>query len=73
MLREFSELVKQYDLVALQETWHFPWDLAVPSTVVIDVNSLSLSSIAVTKGIKAGRPYGGLHSYDIEILAATFR
>ena len=31
--REYvAELVKQYDLVALQETWLFPWDLAVPST-----------------------------------------
>ena len=48
--REYvAELVKQYDLVALQETWLFPWDLAVP-----------LSSIDVTNGIKAGCPYGGI-------------
>ena len=55
-----AELVKQYDLAALQETWLFPWDLAVPSTLEIDVNSFSLSSIDVTNGIKAGRPYGGI-------------
>ena len=30
-------LVKHYDLGALQETWLFPWDLAVPSTLGIDV------------------------------------
>ena len=53
-----AELVKQYDLVALQETWLFPHVLAVPSTLGIDVNSFSLSSIDVTNGIKAGRPYG---------------
>ena len=53
-----AELVKEYDLVALQETWLFPWDLAVPSTQGVDVNSFSLSSTDVTNGIKAGRPYG---------------
>ena len=53
-----AELVKEYYLVALQETWLFPWDLAVPSTLGVDVNSFSLSSIDVTNGIKAGRPYG---------------
>ena len=41
--REYvAELVKQYDLVALQETWLFPWDLAVPSTLGINVNSFSI-------------------------------
>ena len=72
--------MKQYDLVALQETWLFPWDLAVPSTLGIDVNSSSLSSIDVTNGIKAGHPYGGItyiyiyiYIYGIEILAATFK
>ena len=49
--------MKQYDLIALQETWLVPWDLAVPSTLGIDVNSFSLSSIDVTNLIKAGRPY----------------
>ena len=39
-----AELVKHYDLVALQETLFFPWDLAIPSTLGIDVNSFSLSS-----------------------------
>ena len=59
--REYvAEFVKEYDLVALQETWFFPWDLAVPSTLGVDVSSFSLSSIAVTNGMKAGRPYGGI-------------
>ena len=59
--REYvAELVKEYDLVALQETWLFPWDLAVPCTLGVDVNSFSLSSIDVTNVIKAGRPYGGI-------------
>ena len=59
--REYvAELVKQYDLVALQETWLFPWDLAVPSTLGIDVNSFSPLSIDVTNGVKAGRPYVGI-------------
>ena len=59
--REYvAELVKEYDLVALQETSLFPWDLAVPSTLGIDVNYFLLSSIDVTNGIKAGRPYGGI-------------
>ena len=41
--REYvAEFVKRYDMVALQETWLFPWDLAVPSTLGIDVNSFSL-------------------------------
>ena len=55
-----AELVKHFDLVALQETWLFPWDLAVSSTLGIDLNSFSLSSIDVTNGIKAGCPYGGI-------------
>ena len=37
-----------------------PWDLVVPSTLGVDVNSFSLSSIDVTNWIKAGRPYGGI-------------
>ena len=52
--------MKHYDLIVLQEIWVFLWDLAVPSTLGIDVNSSSLSSIDVTNGIKAGRPYGGI-------------
>ena len=66
--------MKQYDFVYLQETWLFPWDLAVSSTLGTDVNSFSLSSINVTNGIKAGRPYGGIafiwHRYfgcDIQV------
>ena len=59
--REYvAELVKQYDFVTLQETWLFPWDLAVPSTLGIDVNSFSLSFIDITNMIKAGRPCGGI-------------
>ena len=53
-------LVKHFDLGALQETWLFPWDLPVPSTLGIDVNSFSLSSIDVTNGIRPGHPYGGI-------------
>ena len=57
--REYvAELMKQNNLVASQETWQFPWDLAVLSTLGVDVNSFSLSSIDVTNGIKAGCPYG---------------
>ena len=48
------------DLVAIHEPWLFPWDLAVPSTLRVDVNSFSLSSIDVTNGIKAGLPNGGI-------------
>ena len=47
-------------MVVLQKTWLFPWDFAVPSTLGVNVNSFSLSSIDVTNGIKAGRPYGGI-------------
>ena len=47
--REYvEELVKHYDFATFQETWLFTWDLAVPSTIGIDVNSFSLSSIDVT-------------------------
>ena len=57
--REYvAELVKYYDLVALQETWLVPFDLAVLSTLGIDMNYFSLSYIDVTNGIKTGRPYG---------------
>ena len=38
----------------------FPWDHAVRSTLGVDVNSFSLSSIDVTNRIKEGRPYGGI-------------
>ena len=53
--REYvAELVKHYNLIALQKTLPFPWDLAVPSTFGVNVNSFSLSSIDVTNGINAG-------------------
>ena len=52
--------MKHYHLVALQERWVIPWDLAVPTTLGIEVKSFSLSSIDVTIGIKAGRLYGGI-------------
>ena len=52
--------MKHYDLGALLETWLFPCDLAVPSTLRIDVNSFSLSSIDVTNVIKTAGPYGGI-------------
>ena len=49
--REYvAELVKQYDLVALQETWLFPWDLAVPSTLGVDVNSFHNSPLMSLMG-----------------------
>ena len=52
--------MKQYDFAVLQETRLFPWDLTVPTTLGVDVNSFSQSSVDVTNGIKAGRPYGGI-------------
>ena len=57
--KDVAELLTHYDIVALQKTLLFPWDLSVPSTRGTDVNSFSLSSIDVTNRIKAGRPYGG--------------
>ena len=51
--REYvAELVKHYDLVGLQETWLFHWDLAVPSKLGIDVIFFPLSSIDITNEIK---------------------
>ena len=50
-----AELGKYYDLEALQETWLFPWDLAVSSTLGIDVNTFSLLTTDVTNGIKAAQ------------------
>ena len=46
--------------IALLETLHFPWDLVVPATLGVGVNSFSLSSFDVTNGIKSGRPYVGI-------------
>ena len=47
-------------MVTFQETWLFPCDLAVPSTLGVDVNSFSLRSLMSLNGIKAGCPYGGI-------------
>ena len=67
--------MKHYDLVALQETWLFPWDLAVPSTLRVDVNSFSLSCINLMSlmGSSQDVQMKEKDSYGIEILAATFK
>ena len=50
-----AELVEQYDLVALQETWLFLGILQFhPHFPLMHVNYFSLSSIDFTNGIKAG-------------------
>ena len=66
------ELVKHHDLIALQETWLFPWDLAVPSTLGVEVNSFSLSSIYVTNGIMAGITFIWHWDFGCNIQAKRF-
>lgn len=55
-----ANLCKKFSIVALQETWLYPWELNAPSSLGDHINSFSLSAVNVNDEIMLGRPYGGI-------------
>ena len=55
-----AEILKNVNLIALQETWVYPWDLDWSSRLGTHINSYSISSVDVERQLLVGRPHGGL-------------
>lgn len=53
------ELCRRADIVALQETWLFPDNLAFLGTIDENFEYVATSAIDTTAGPVRGRPYGG--------------
>ena len=55
-------LCNNADIIALQETWLYPWDsdVVLPSRCSHNHDAFSTSSIKITERVCAGRPHGGL-------------
>ena len=53
-------LLRNLDIIALQETWLMPHDLSIPDALSNDFLTYSVSSVNVNDGLLRGRPYGGL-------------
>ena len=53
-------LLGSSDIVALQETWLLPHEVALPETLSADFQSFSSSFVNVEDGLLRGRPFGGL-------------
>jgi exonuclease III len=57
---EILKLCKNCDIVLLQETWLFDYDLPYLASISEDFYAKGISSIDSSSGIHTGRPYGGL-------------
>ena len=53
-------LCTKYHLIALQETWLLPHELAKCDSLHNDFSAFAISSVDVGRGVVRGRPYGGL-------------
>ena len=50
-LHNISELCNNFDLVFLQETWLFPFDLDMLSKIHPDFEGIGTSAMGISKGI----------------------
>ena len=55
-----NDLCSKFDIIALQETWLLPHELARFGLLHDDFCGFGTSSVDVGKGVLRGRPYGGL-------------
>jgi exonuclease III len=55
-----SQLCKNADILALQETWLLPFDVPLLGTVDVDFGWTGKSAVDISEGMVKGRPYGGL-------------
>ena len=68
-LPEVQRLCDDHDLVALQEHWLLPNELAILSNVHRDFLACGSSAVDVSDKILIGRPYGGTAILYRKILA----
>ena len=59
-LQDVSDLCQQYDIIFLQETWLFNFELHILSNISHDFEGFGVSSIDDSMGILRGRPYWGM-------------
>ena len=62
-------ILKIADIVALQETWLMPYEVALPDGLSESHCAFSTSSVQVEEALVRGRPYGGLSFLWSERLA----
>lgn len=55
-----AELCGSAQIIALQETWLYEWNLTVPANINKDFHAFSITSVDTTREILTGRPHGGL-------------
>lgn len=53
-------LCQQADVIALQETWLYPYDISFLDGIHNDFSYTGKSAIDISKGILRGRPHGGV-------------
>ena len=59
-LNVIQELCHMCDILLLQETWLYDFDLSLCNSVHKDFHGQGLSSVNSSSGLLAGRPHGGL-------------
>lgn len=55
-----KKLCSSADIIALQETWLFPYDIPMLGTIVLDFAYTGTSAMDISTGVFRGRPYGGV-------------
>lgn len=55
-----QQLCETADVLALQETWLLPHDLAILGNIHADFAATGVSAVDTKKGVLRGRPYGGV-------------
>ena len=59
-LYQVYELCEVADIVLLQETWLFTYELSIISTIHPEFEGMGVSAIDGSSGIISGRPFGGV-------------
>ena len=59
-LQDIYELCKTYDVIFLQETWLFDFELSMLSNIHSEFEGVVIFVIDVSSGLFSGRPHGGI-------------
>ena len=66
-IHDVQALCSSYDLIFIQESWLFQYELPILSRIDSEFEGFGLSAIDDTTNIVQGRPYGGMahfHTYQ---------
>ena len=59
-IHDIQALCSSYDLIFIQESWLFQFELSLLSQIDSEFEGFSISAINDTSNIIRGRPYGGM-------------